>query len=1274
MATVFEPRPSRRDSLAALERTPSARSLLDVFADTVSRHGDRIAVDADTASLTYAQLADAAGELAASLSELGVGAGDRVGVRVPSGTSDLYVAILGVLMAGAAYVPVDADDPPARATSIWRSAGVCAIVGEGLAVTRLALSASRAREVTPEDDAWVIFTSGSTGEPKGVAVSHRAAAAFVDAEARLWTVYPEDRVLAGLSVGFDASCEEIWLAWRNGAALVPARREIVRSGAEFGAWIAASDVTVISTVPTLASLWDESALAGVRLMIVGGEACPRELAWRLAAEREVWNTYGPTEATVVSTASRLRPNSPVTIGWPLAGWQVAVVDAAGEPVPFGEPGELVIGGVGLGRYLDPALDAERFAPLESLGWPRAYRSGDIVRETTAGLDFVGRRDDQVKLGGRRLELGEIDAQLCAAPGVRAGVAAVRESEAGNKLLVGYIVGDAEPATVRAHVAQTLPAGIVPLIVTLDSLPQANSGKIDRKALPWPPPSPLAGSEGLTGTAAWLAERWSEQLGPLPVAADSDFFELGGSSVAAAKLVSAVRARFPTAAIADVYKHRRLDELADRLDELGSARDETAAAPRSGARVWSALQALGVVALIGFAAPSWLIGIFGFDAWQGTGPTIAWPALVLSWLLFVSSPGRALIIIAARRALMRGVVPGRYPRRSWLGLRIWFLERLAERLHVARLAGTPWAARMARLTGHPVGEKASLATLPSPTALVRIGAGATVEPDVDFHGWWIEGSELVIGELLIGANARIGSRSVLMPGAEIGDNAEIEPGTVVNGPVPAGERWAGSPARRVGRSGDEWPVEGPAPARESRASKACFSFALMALSVVPLIAALPSLYAFTLFDGGSQSIVHVALLLIVSSPLLAAGFVISEALMIALMVRGLARWIRPGWYGDDGFTACALWLQGQFKQISQGALFPLYMSLYTRPWLRLMGISVGKRTEVSIVDGLNRLVSLGETSFVADAPMFATGRARNGWLHLAPIEIGSRTFVGNGSLMAPGTKLGDDCLLGIETNAPAHAADGTSWFGSPPIELPRVPDRADPARTTNPPRRLVLARGATELVRILLPNALTIVIGAGELLALEAAGHAGGALAMIAVAPLALFAGALFATALTVALKWLLIGRYKRRNYTFWSFFVWRDEIINSAQELLAGQWLLNAALGSPLMRPYLRAMGARVGKDVWCETLAITEFDLVTVGDGCAINRGACLETHLVHDRLLRLGPATLHDGSTLGPHSATLPDSELGAGCSVGGRSVVMRGEALPAHTRWHGAPVVGA
>ena len=194
-----------------------SRSLLDVFTATVVCCGGKTAIDAPDGVLTYAELADAASAVAARLRERAIGPGDRVGVRVPSGTAQLYVAILGVLEAGAAYVPVDADDPASRAEELWIRADACAVVEDGLEIRSLGEARGAERAPAPQDDAWVIFTSGSTGASKGVAVSHRSAAAFVDAEAQLWTIDVDDRVMAGLSVGFDASCEEIWLAWRHGA-------------------------------------------------------------------------------------------------------------------------------------------------------------------------------------------------------------------------------------------------------------------------------------------------------------------------------------------------------------------------------------------------------------------------------------------------------------------------------------------------------------------------------------------------------------------------------------------------------------------------------------------------------------------------------------------------------------------------------------------------------------------------------------------------------------------------------------------------------------------------------------------------------------------------------------------------------------------------------------------------------------------------------------------------------------------------------------------------
>ena len=418
--------PEIPDQYLLSPHAPEPRTLIDILYDTAARHPDSSALDDGEVQLTYSELISDIEESVEWLAARGIGRGDRIGIRMPSGSYALYVAILATLAAGAAYVPVDADDPDERADLVFTEAAVVAVITEA-GLVRWPGSSRGWRAASPlgRDDAWIIFTSGSTGTPKGVAVTHRSAAAFVDAEARMFLqdnpIGPGDRVLAGLSVAFDASCEEMWLAWRYGACLVPAPRSLVRSGMDLGPWLVSRDITVVSTVPTLAALWPAEALEAVRLLIFGGEACPPELAERLAVEgREVWNTYGPTEATVVACAARLDGSGPVSIGMPLPGWDLAVVDQKGEPVSFGSVGELVIGGVGLARYLDPAKDAEKYAPMPTLGWDRAYRSGDLVRLEPEGLFFVGRADDQVKVGGRRIELGEVDSALVNLPGVSGG--------------------------------------------------------------------------------------------------------------------------------------------------------------------------------------------------------------------------------------------------------------------------------------------------------------------------------------------------------------------------------------------------------------------------------------------------------------------------------------------------------------------------------------------------------------------------------------------------------------------------------------------------------------------------------------------------------------------------------------------------------------------------------------------------------------------------------------------------------------------------------------
>ena len=1304
-----------------------ARTLLDVLDATVRSSPLAPALDAGGTVLDYLALRDAADATAARLVDRGVGPGDRVGVRVPSGTTELYVAILGVLRAGAAYVPVDVDDPDERAELIWQDAGVRVVLGaDGSLVDGPGAAALRAepRPPVPGDDAWVIFTSGTTGRPKGVAVTHRSAAAFVDAEAELFLrdapLGRGDRVLAGLSVAFDASCEEMWLAWRHGACLVPAPRALVRAGTDLGPWLVRRGITVVSTVPTLAALWSAEDLDAVRLLIVGGEACPAELVQRLDVPgREFWNTYGPTETTVVACAARMRAGQPVRIGTPLNGWEIAVVDPAGRPVPWGGTGELLIAGVGTARYLDRSRDEEKFRSHPAIPGARVYRSGDLVRAERDGLAFVGRADEQVKLGGRRIELGEVDAALAALPGVGAAAAAVRETPAGGQVLVGYLVPTAgrtqgsddqsdadrlDLVQLRKLLRQRLPAALVPVLAELAELPTRTSGKVDRKALPWPLPR-AGGSSGpeadLHGTAARLAGQWRDLLGVDPDA-DSDFFALGGTSLAAARLVSLLRQRHPGLSVADLYRQPRLGDLAAHLDagtdrhaegRAGTAAPDRAAspapasapAPAAGLRLVGLYQAAVLALLHTLGGLRWVLALAAVDNLLPSSlpwtQRTSWWLIAGGWLLLSSALGRTVIGAVGARLLTRGLRPGTYPRGGPAHLRLWTAERLVGVFNVASVLGTPLAGRYAGMLGCRVGEDVHLHTMPPVTGLAAFGSGCSLEPEVDAAGWWLEGDRLHLGALSVGPGARVGTRSTLMPGAEIGPGAEVAPGSCVTGAVPAHSRWHGSPARPdrgtadtgPGTGGAVWPAAAPVvrPGHRRR-WHAAYTLSLPLLQLLPLAAAAPGAILLYLLMGHDPGWTSVIDRLLVSSVPLALLTLVLYALLLAGLVRLLSRSVTPGLHPALGRTGWSVWAVHQLMGSARSLLFPLYASLATPAWLRLLGAKVGRRVEASTVLALPGLTRVDDYAFLADDTLLAPFQVRGGWLRLGTAAVGRRSFVGNSGIVGPGRQLPDDSLVGVLSDVPPadRVAAGTSWLGRPGFGIQRVAEAGDAARTYDPPRRLVLARAAVELCR-LGPLALTVLLGDLAVAGLQELLSGDGLTACVLGSGVLLLCCGLVACLLTTAAKWLLLGRFRSGRQPLWSSFVWRNELFDVFVEELAMPWLGSSLLGTPFLIVWLRSLGARIGRGVWCETHWLPETDLVRLGEGCSVNRGVVLQTHLFHDRLMRMDGVDVGAGATVGPHSIVLLGAGVEAGAVVGPASLVMRGETLPAGTRWLGNPV---
>jgi non-ribosomal peptide synthetase-like protein len=1305
--------PAPRGLLLGSERTPPERTLVDILRDTADRHPESAALADADGSISYRELMRLVSQSAVSLSIAGVRRGDRVGIRIPSGGRTLYISILAVLVLGAAYVPVDADDPDERAELVFGEADVVGFIGaDGTIVPRTSADGTRRLDArptigvgpvrtgtgtittvgspTPDDDAWIIFTSGSTGVPKGVAVTHRSAAAFVDAEARLFLrsepLDDGDRVLAGLSVAFDASCEEMWLAWRHGACLVPAPRSLVRSGADLGPWLIAHGITVVSTVPTLAGLWPAESLENVRLLIFGGEACPPELAARLATPaRELWNTYGPTEATVVACGALLDGSTPVRIGLPLDGWDLAVVDAAGAPVGEGEVGELIIGGVGLARYLDPAKDAEKYAPMPSLGWHRAYRSGDLVRFERAGLVFQGRADDQIKLGGRRIELGEIEAALQALPGVAGAAAVVQTSGAGNQVLVGYLAlevslgdSDFDRAAAVARLREELPAALVPALAVVESIPTRISGKVDRSALPWPLPAATGGDSAgspaeLGGTAGWLAGLWTDVLGAAVSDESDDFFAVGGGSLAAAQLTSMIRTRFPEARVSDIYDHPRIGALATELDSrvpiAASEPRVVTSTPRPtqwaqtllgiplhvivGAR-WSVYLLAANALLLAFAGIDWL-------------PSVSWWWLVVGFVVFVTPFGRMAVSVIAARLLLRGVTPGAYPRGGQVHLRLWLAEQVASLVGAASLAGAPWIAYYARALGASIGEGVDLHSLPPVTGMLKLGARVAIEPEVDLAGYWLDGDVLRIGTVTIGADATIGARSTMLPGARVGRSAEIAAGSSVSGRVPGGERWAGSPAERMGRARPGWPAERP-----PRASVwvAAYGAGSVLLSLLPLVALAVGAFVTGVLVRGSSTLGELVVRALASVPLatLAAGVVF--AVLVVISVRLLGIGLAPGYYPVRSRVGWQVWATERLLDLSRTMLFPLYASLVTPVWLRLLGARVGTNVEASTVLLLPAMTTIGDHAFLADDTMVASYELGGGWLRIDEAKIGRRAFLGNSGMTGPGRTVPKNGLVAVLSATPRKAKSGSSWLGNPPVRLRRAVAEFDESRTYEPPVSLRVARALWELCR-LVPVMITVAIGLGVLLVLETLlVTLGLGWTVVLSGPVMLAAGAVAATVTTVA-KWTIVGRIRATEHPLWSSFIWRNEVSDTFVEMVAAPWFARAATGTPALSLWLRSLGARVGRGAWIETYWLPEADLVELGDGSSVNRGCVVQTHLFHDRVMSLDTVVIASGATLGPHSVILPAARIDDGATVGPASLVMRGEVVPSASRWTGNPI---
>ncbi|WP_317204053.1 Pls/PosA family non-ribosomal peptide synthetase [Janthinobacterium sp.] len=1309
--------------------------LADLLEASALRCPDQTALIYGAQRLSYRELDQRAALVAARLIEAGVRPGQIVGLWLPRGI-DLLVMQAGIAKAGAAWLPVDEDIPVERLQVCLDDADAAGLLSYAAFAPRLAAlgrpvwtaeamlapaapshALARRGAVSPDQPAYVIYTSGSTGKPKGILISQRSICHFLRSENAVLGVRGDDRVYQGFSVAFDMSFEEIWIAYLVGATLWIGPKESSGDPEILPRLLNEHQVSVLHAVPTLLALFSEE-VPSLRLINLGGEACPEALVERWSRPgRQMFNTYGPTEATVSASLARLQPGAPVTIGTPLPNYGLMVIAAEAEPgqelrlLARGEVGELCITGPGLADgYLGrPDLTVEKFLPnpwASGRHDARLYRTGDLARINADGqVQCLGRADDQVKIRGFRVELGEIEALLTQQPGVGTAAVLLRKED-GIDLLAAYLVADGElqPAALRKALAAQLPPYMVPgRYELLEVMPRLTSGKIDRKALKAmplsAPPAGAAADSDLPETPAEVAlfAALAALFPGQPILREADFFsDLGGHSFFAARLASALRAdpRFAHVTVRDIYHNRRIGRIAAALAEAPAASvPQPDWTPPPASRRWlcGLAQAAAVPGLVTLRMAQWLAPFFTYHFFTGDpGDSVA-RAIAASLGVFLLATVMEFFIAIAGKWLIAGrLKAGDYPLWGLTYYRWWLADRLVESAPVYLLSGSslyPW---WLRALGAKVGSEVLIGsiTLRAPD-LLTIGDGVSIGNAANFENARVERGRLLLGQISLGDDACVSSYAVLEGNTRVGRSGHLEGQSALadGAAVPDGRVWGGSPARDAGAFDPQQQPPRPAVTRLRLAGEGLFFvFGIILIATLFFMPVFPSFVLIDWFDErelmpwlqGSDIKTQLARYFVLAFPASAVLIVLTALVSAGIRWSALPR-LKPGSSPVHSNTYCAKWLVSHIQESSLNVLHGIYATVYAPYWYRLLGAKVGRGAEISTALGVvPDMLTLGDETFIADAVMLGDEQIDGGWMRMQATVISHRSFVGNGSYIPDGTTLPEHVLIGVHSHAPDNAqmASGDTWLGSPPIHLPaREQVSGYPERLTfrpSPARRL--GRSLIEAFRIVTPHAVVIAVGYTvvlDVMPLAGAGRWGEVVADLAIAGLAYGIGNYLVVML---FKWLLLGRYRKRADPMWTPFVWLSEGVTNLYEGIAVPNFMRYLRGTPWLPLAFNLLGCKMGRGVYLDTTDITEFDCVSIGEYSELNALACPQTHLFEDRVMKIDHVEIGKRVYMGPRSSVLYSARVGDNARLGPLTLVMKGEHIPAASSWAGCPAAPA
>ncbi|HEY8960319.1 Pls/PosA family non-ribosomal peptide synthetase [Chitinophaga sp.] len=1288
-------------------------TLADIFSQTVREHAQHTALVFRQQTLTYQQLDHWSNAIAVYLQSKGIGPGSVVGIWWPR-SLELHAAILGIIKAGAAYVPLDREMPAERVEGVLTEVKAAACFSE----VPLQLNAeiltvppmpdhsgvfSLETGPQPENFAYVLYTSGSTGKPKGIPISHRQICHLIRAEQTVLNIRATDKVYQGFSVSFDMWCEETWLSYFAGATLWVADATTAKAIDELGDVLRRENITILHAVPSLLAIMDDN-IPSLRLINAGGEACTPQVLSRWAIPpRRFYNSYGPTETTVSATFAALKPGDYITIGQPLPNYNMAVVDEKLDILPLGERGELVISGPGVGAgYIDrPELTHEKFvdkpASMTELPGDRLYRTGDAAIILPDGsIDFQGRLDDQIKLRGYRIELGEIENQLHAIASIAAAAVAVKKDSNDQDQLVGYILKENDTPfdeqALRTALAKVLPPYMVPgTIVALEDMPRLPSGKINRKALPLPAAFAEVTTHEAINPDAPVAERITAILSKVfpdrTIDLQQDFFtDLGGHSLLAAAFVSRLRreANVPNASLKDIYIHRPLQEL---VNVWAAQPQEGQKPPRVFNKIpwWRHLscwiaQTIAVLVIFGLFAMQIFLPYLGYYYVEQDTSHLGYAILTALIMFCLLPPLFSVLIISTKWIVIGKMKAGDYPLWGTYYFR-WWLVKTTQRLMPSQfLNGTPLYPRYLRMLGVKIAPDAQLGAVTiGAEDLVTIGSDVSISSQAVINNAFIEDGLLKLRTVHLGDHAYIGSSAVIGGNTVMEDWSELQdlsflPG---NSRVKSGEVWQGSPAvLKVTKSISDLPQPLPVSNATRRKYGAIFSMFLLVFPFTVLLPLLPTIIILNQMDNAAPDYNFNYMVI---TPALALTYIILFTAQTVLLTRLLQWGIKPGTYPVYSPFYVRKWFADQLMSLSLIVIHPIFATVYISSLFRALGAKIGRNTEVSTASSVTHpLLEIGEGAFIADAVTLGESDVRGQKLILEKTIIHNTSFVGNSALIPQGYELPENMLIGVLSTPPSKEQLETStardWFGSPAIALPRRQESHffPPELTTHPSPQRRLARATVEFIRILIPE--TVVICCSILFiayAHDLVTDESWWMILLQFPFYYLFFLGLPAFLFTVLLKWILTGKYKALQSPMWTSKVWRSEAITSTYEALSIPFLLEYLKGTPWLPVLLRLLGVKTGRRVLLNTADITEFDMVEIGTDSVLNEDSGPQTHLFEDRVMKIGPIKIGRRSSIGARSIILYDSEVGDDVNIAPLSLLMKGENLQPGTSWTGSPV---